>query len=104
MPGPRIWTERKRLIDTYGYTDQTIVDCLDYLYNVKKMKKLAESLCLVTPTTVHEMLMYKKQKIAEAQQLSLALKTEQKEYVVPTPKRKRQKQKTIYNPDDWLED
>jgi hypothetical protein len=38
-PGPRIWTERKRLIDTYGYSDETIVDCLDYIYNVLKKQK-----------------------------------------------------------------
>lgn len=33
-PGPLIWTQRKRLQDTYGYTDDIIVECLDYLYNV----------------------------------------------------------------------
>ena len=27
-PGPRIWTERKRLRDKYGYTDNTIIECL----------------------------------------------------------------------------
>ena len=34
-PGPVIWTQRKRLRDTYGYTDEVIVDCLDYIYNVE---------------------------------------------------------------------
>jgi hypothetical protein len=104
MPGPRIWTERKRLIDTYGYTDQTIIDCLDYLYNVKKLKKLAESLCLVKPTTVNEMLQYKKRKAFEATQLGLAMQTETNEYIVPTPKKKKQIKKIEYNPDEWLDD
>ena len=54
-PGPRIWNERKRLIDKYGYTDEIIIDCLDYIYNVEHAAKLAESLCLVNPTTVAKM-------------------------------------------------
>ena len=104
MPGPRIWTERKRLIDTYGYSDQTIIDCLNYLYKVKKMKKLAESLCLVTPTTIHEMFEYKKQQSFEANYLAIAMQTEQNEYIIPTPKRKKQINKVEYNPDEWLDD
>lgn len=103
MPGPRIWTERKRLIDTYGYTDQTIVDCLNYLYNIKKMKKLAESLCLVTPTTIHEMLEYQRQKAFEATYLAVAIQAEQNEYVVPIQKKKK-KAKIEYDPDEWLDD
>ena len=104
MPGPRIWTERKRLIDTYAYTDQTIIDCLNYLYNIKKMKKLAESLCLVTPTTIHEMLEYQRQKSFEATYLAVAIQAEQKEYIIPTPKKKKQLEKIEYDPDEWLDD
>lgn len=59
-PGPRIWTERQRLRETYGYTDNIIVECLDYMYNVRKMRKLAESLALVTPRSVEEMRQYKR--------------------------------------------
>ena len=103
-PGPRIWTERKRLIDTYGYSDQTIIDCLDYLYNIKKKKKLAESLCLITPITVQEMLKYKKQKTFEAKSIANAFNTEMEEHIIPTPKRKKQIQKVEYNPDEWLDD
>lgn len=51
-PGPRIWQDRKRIQEKYGYTDDVIVDCLDYIYNIKKLKKLSESLCLVTPLNV----------------------------------------------------
>lgn len=61
MPGPRIWTERARIIEKYGYTDQIIIDCLDYIYNIENKKKLAESLCLVTPANVEKMLKYKRQ-------------------------------------------
>ena len=37
-PGPVIWTQRKKLRDTYGYTDSAIIDCLEYIYNVLKLK------------------------------------------------------------------
>ena len=36
-PGPRIWAERKRIQDKYGYTDNTIVECLLYLYEERKI-------------------------------------------------------------------
>lgn len=65
-PGPRIWKERQRLRDTYGYTDNTIIDCLDYIYNVRKTKKLAESLVLVTPRSVEEMKQYKRSEKGKA--------------------------------------
>ena len=98
-PGPRIWTERKRLIDTYGYTDDTIVDCLDYIYNIEHKKKLVESICLVNPTTINKMINYKQTK---ARQMTQALGTETKEYVVPIKEKIIQKDE--WNPDDWLDD
>ena len=58
-PGPRIWTERKRLIDTYGYTDETIVNCLDYIYNVLKKPKKVETIYLVNPAMVDEMMRFR---------------------------------------------
>ena len=76
-PGPRIWTERQRLQETYGYTDQIITDCLEYVYNVKGAKKLAESLYMINPTNVDEMLQYKRTQESRAEQFeSMA----QKEY------------------------
>lgn len=72
-PGPRIWTERKRLIDTYGYTDDTIIDCLDYLYNVKKLKKLSESLALVRPSNVERMKEWKRVQKTNAAMLASAI-------------------------------
>ena len=59
-PGARIWTERERLQKTYGYTDDIIIDCLDYIYNVEKQRKTVKSLCLIIPPMVDKMLQYKK--------------------------------------------
>ena len=104
MPGARIWAERRRLIDTYGYTDETIIDCLDYLYNVKKMKKLSESLCLITPTTVNEMFIYKKRKENEAKRMAEAMQIENKKYIVPVQEKRKTKEIVTYDPDEWLDD
>ena len=82
-PGPRIWTERKRLIDSYGYTDDIIIDCLDYIYNIEQKKKLSESLCLVNPITVEKMLQWKKRKNIEAYKIMNAINKEAKEIIVP---------------------
>jgi len=101
-PGPRIWTERKRLIDTYGYTDDTIVDCLDYIYNVEHKKKLSESLCLVNPPMVEKMKKYKSKEEYNAQKLIDAMKTKIQTYVVPI--RENDEKKNAINLDDWLED
>lgn len=92
-PGPRIWTERKRLIDTYGYTDETIVDCLDYIYNVMRKDKLAESLVLVNPTNIAKMKAWKASKKAQAGSIAAAMaQDKEREYIVPvqenTSKRK----------------
>ena len=59
-PGSRIWKDRAQLKNDYGYTDQTIIDCLNYIYNVKNMKKLSNSLCLVKPQMVNEMMNWKR--------------------------------------------
>lgn len=59
-PGPRIWKDRERIIETYGYTDDIIIDCLRYVYETKKTKKLSESLYLVTPTNVEAMMKMKR--------------------------------------------
>ena len=102
-PGPRIWTERKRLQNTYGYTDDIIVDCLDYIYNVKKFRKLVESLALVKPSMVDEMMTYKKHQDYNNNKIITAMDTEMKEYIVPL-KKKIEKKKEQLNPDDYLFD
>lgn len=72
-PGPLIWTQRKRLIDKYGYTDDAIVDCLDYIYHVKHMDKLKESLGLVGPRSMDEMKKWRAWKKAQASNIVAAL-------------------------------
>ena len=100
-PGPRIWTERKRLKNIYGYTDDAIVDCLEYIYNVKKMNKLTESLALVNPRSMNEMKAWRAQKKVQASGIAASIaNTEMKEYLVPV-KENTTKRKEI-NLDDAL--
>ena len=100
-PGPRIWTERKRLINTYGYTDDAIVDCLDYIYNVVKKNKLAESLALVNPRSMANMKSWRATKQAQAGSIAVAMATtETKEYIVTIQENNTKKQEI--NLDDAL--
>lgn len=102
-PGPRIWTERKRLKNDYGYTDDAIVDCLDYIYNVVKKDKLTESLALVSPRSMANMKSWRATKQAQAGSIAAAMaNTETKEYIVPI-KENNNKREEI-NLDDALLD
>lgn len=103
-PGPRIWTERKRIISTFGYSDNTIIDCLDYIYKIEKKKKLSESLCLVTPYTVNKMMEYKRNEASKAKKLvnSFISADQMKTYIVPIKKKEQKKQE--WDSDDWLDD
>ena len=89
-PGPVIWTQRKRLQQQYGYTDDTIVDCLEFLYEVQKKGTLIESLGLITPKTVAAMKVWKSKQRALGGRLIAALdNTEIKERIIneiPEPK------------------
>ena len=99
----RIWTERKRLINTYGYTDDAIVDCLDYIYNVVKKNKLAESLALVNPRSMANMKSWKAAKQAQAGSIAAAMaNTNTTEYVVPIKENNNKKEEI--NLDDALLD
>jgi len=103
QPGPQIWTERKRLRDKYGYTDDTIVECLDYIYNELKMKKLSESLVLVNPKSVHNMKEWKSRNQAQASGIAAAIaNAPTKEYIVPIQENKSKKKEI--NLDDGLFD
>ena len=100
-PGPLIWTQRKRLKDEYGYTDDAIVDCLDYIYNVEHMNKLKESLGLVNPRSMMNMKAWRANKKAQASSIVAAIaNTEMKEYIVPI--REHKKRKKEINLDDAL--
>lgn len=103
-PGPLIWTQRKRLKDTYGYTDDAIIDCLDYIYNIEHMNKLKESLGLVNPRSMNNMKAWRADKRARASSLVASIATmETKEYIVPIQEKKKKVKQEI-NLDDALLD
>ena len=100
-PGPLIWTQRKRLRDEYGYTDDAIVDCLEYIYNVEHMNKLKESLGLVNPKSMNKMRAWRAEQKARASSLAAAATTmETHEYIVPINEKKKKKE--VINLDDAL--
>jgi len=100
-PGPVIWTQRKRLREEYGYTDDAIVDCLDYIYNVEHMNKLTESLGLVGPRSMSNMKKWRATKQAQASSLVAAMvNMKTKEYIVPVQEKKKKKEEI--NLDDAL--
>lgn len=100
-PGPIIWTQRKKLRDTYGYTDDAIVDCLDYIYNVQHKNILSESLVLVNPKSMNQMKAWKAEQRGKAGSIAAAINTmEVKEYIVPI--RENKKKKEEINLDDAL--
>lgn len=104
-PGPLIYTQRKRIKQEYGYTDQTIIDCLEYIYNVEWKKKLSESLYFVKPEYVEKMLKYKQNKETEEHQIVNAIgafKTE--EHIVPIKEIENNKTSVYDNIDEWLND
>ena len=102
-PGPLIWTQRLKLKNDYGYTDDIIVQCLEYIYNIKKMKKLKESLGLITPYTIEEMKKYNKNQAYKSNMLLNAIKQPKSECQIEI-KENIQSTKNDWNPDDWLED
>ena len=102
-PGPVIWTQRKKLRDTYGYTDDAIVDCLDYIYHVQHKNILSESLVLVGPKSMAQMKSWKADQKARASSIAAAIaNTETKEYVVPI--KENTKKREEINLDDALLD
>jgi len=95
-PGPLIWTQRKRLKETYGYTDDAIVDCLEYIYHVAHMDKLKESLGLVGPRSMAEMKKWRAEKQGQAGSLVAAMtNTEVTKEVVPFNVQKNIKKTTV---------
>ena len=101
-PGPILNTQRKALLNK-GYTDEIILDCLDYVYNVKKLKKSSETLVLVTPENINAMLKYKKVNENRTNQLVNAMvSTQTVTHIVPV----RENTKTLkqqWNSDEWLD-
>ena len=100
---PRVMVERKRLKAKYGYTDQTIIDCLDYVYNVKKEKILSRSLYRVTPTMIEEMKKYKRSIAMAAGQVVAAAKIEIVDRPVTIQENTTEKTRNDWDIDEWLE-
>lgn len=61
-PGSRIWGDRKKLLDN-GFTDEEIIKCLDYCYNVVGYSKVSESLYCVNVSTLGAANAYFKEKM-----------------------------------------
>ena len=100
---PRFWKDRNRLRDEYGYTDDTIADCLRFLYEVKNVKKLSASLALVTPTNVEEMMKYKRSGEWRRNMFEEAMNTQYKITYIDV-RENTQKEVVLDNLDDFLDD
>ena len=101
-PGPRIWNERKRIIEKYGYTDDTIVDCLLYLYKVLKKKHISESIYLVNPTNVEKMQQYKRAQKVTGGQFAASIRTPIIEKNVSVRENNEPPKKVNWDVDEWL--
>jgi len=102
-PGKYVWTQRNQIIETYGYTDQIIVDTLNYIYNIKGYTPLATSICLVKPPMVEEMLQYKKAKENKENKIINAIIEGTKKQDLPQIKiRENIKQQKEWNIDDYF--
>jgi len=103
-PGPRIWRDRKRLMNTYGYTDKQLIECLEYIYDIKKMAKLSESLALITPAMMEETRSYRRMKEYDAYKAvsSIVILKTQEHYIPKVEDKEKKKNKL--NPDDYLND
>lgn len=101
-PGPLIWTQRKNLHEKYGYTDDAIIDCLDYIYNVKHAKKLVESLGLINQKSMEEMKKWraKQQEMGVRFAASIENTKTMEEQVVTVLDKKKKKE--VINLDDAL--
>lgn len=99
-PGPKIYAQRKRLREEYGYTDATIMKTLDYLFNVEKKNKSFESLGLVNPKNVEEAIKYYQKKEYELEQMKEAAKQNQEIRTAIVPMKKKQKEKKKINLDE----
>lgn len=104
-PGPILWSNRKNIQNKYGYTDNIIVDCLDYIYKVKKMSKLSESLVLIRPSIVEEMRQWKRSQQGMASSIAAAIANTKTSEEKITIKENNTSNKELYeNFDDLLND
>lgn len=103
-PGPVIWTQRKRLLEK-GFTDDNIIKCLDYLYNVLGKKKISESLIYINSGTVGAAINYFKTKEKfEREILKAPVKREETKKELRTPPKKIKEQEEIADLEEALID
>lgn len=100
-PGPLIWTQRKNLM-AQGFTDSMIIDCLEYIYKIKKYKILKESLGLVTRRLYDEMIQYKERNKITTPIETFAAKGNKIEYI--RPREEQEKETKELDPNDFLND
>ena len=104
-PGPQINAEHKRIQDTYGYTDQTIIDCLHYVYEIEKIPQKKVTLYFVNPTMIEKMMKYKRMLAAEGNSFAQAIKeTTQRESIIVKVREATPRKPEILNPDEFLDD
>lgn len=85
--GPQINRERDKLMTEYGYTMDTITECLRYVYDIKKIIPIKATLYFVTPIMIDEMNKYKRMQKAEGNSLAQAMNiTTITEHIVPEKK------------------
>ena len=94
------------LYETYGYTDKTIIDCLEYAYKVKGYVVLEKALGIVKPPLVEEMLQYKRAKeFKENSIVNAIVEGTNKTKTLPQIKIRenmREKKKTSWDDDNFL--
>ena len=102
--GGHINKQRKKLVEEYGITEDTIVECLRYVYDIKKIPPLEETLYFVTPAMIAEMNKYKTAQKAEGNSLAQAMTTTTvTEHVVPE-KKEIKETKPEFNFDSFFDD
>lgn len=100
-PGPRIYSQRKRL-NAEGFTDELIIKTLRYMFDVKHLSKNFESLGLVNTKNMEEALAYWKTKEIDvfedpnAEEIKVNVKTVKAKKVI------KPKMPEMLNPDDIL--
>ena len=102
--GAQINNEREKLMTEYGYTMDTIIECLRYVYDIKKIKPKKATLYFVTPSMIDEMMKYKRIQTAEGNSLAQAMNvTTITEHIVPQKKEVKET-KPEFNFDSFFDD
>ena len=99
-PGPIVYSQRKDIKNKYGYTDNVILNCLHYMYDVKGLKKSKPSLGLVTPSNVDEMKKYQRAGEASSAILDTLSNTQYTYECIKIKENNGQERKPTYNLDD----